>query len=81
MSVISGHGSYHSKCPEVFPMKMISTEDVLQILKQVFGRFGTPKVVVSDNGTQLVSKKIGEFFDEFQIEHRRVALHGPNKTD
>ena len=62
-------------------MKTISTDAVLQILRQVFGRFGIPKVVVSDNGNQLVSKKIDDYFDEFQIEHRRVALYAPKKTN
>ena len=62
-------------------MKTISTEAVLQILRQVFGRFGIPKVVVSNNGTQLVSKKMVEFFGEFQIEHRRGELYAPSKMD
>ena len=53
----------HSKWVEigVTGTDQISSRKTIQILKGWFSRFGYPKVIVSDNGTQFSSKEFEEF--------------------
>lgn len=45
----------HSKWPEVFRTKEITTSFTVNKLREVFARFGLPETIVSDNGTQFTS--------------------------
>lgn len=46
----------YSRWPEVFSMKSTDAVQTEEKLRETFARFGLPRVVVSDNGPQLVSK-------------------------
>ena len=41
---------YYSKYPEVVRMHSTSSIEVINQLKQIFGKHGIPQIVVSDNG-------------------------------
>ena len=49
---------YYSKCPEIYPMKIISGLVAAETLRDVFARLGIPRILVSDNGKQLISKVV-----------------------
>lgn len=51
----------HSKWPEVFPMKKITSFKTIEILRTVFARNGIPEQIVSDNGPQFTSHEFDEF--------------------
>ena len=50
---------YGTRYPEAIPLKKIETEDIAEALLQVFSRVGFPKEVLSDRGTQFISKLMG----------------------
>ncbi|GFV49109.1 uncharacterized protein K02A2.6 [Trichonephila clavipes] len=45
----------HSKWLEVYPMKVTTTKKTNECLRDSFARFGLPRVLVSDNGSQFTS--------------------------
>ena len=46
----------------------------------IFGIFGYPKKIVTDNGSQLCSKAMKLFLDEKKVELETVALYAPNQN-
>ncbi|XP_037930890.1 uncharacterized protein K02A2.6-like [Teleopsis dalmanni] len=60
-----------SKWPEIPEMATISS------LKEIFARFGLPKTIVSDNGTQFVSHQFQQFLAENGINHIRSSPYYP----
>jgi hypothetical protein len=58
-----------SKWPDVFRMKTISAKDTVDTMRILVNRYGIPKEIVSDNGTQLKSKEFRDFCSEFGIKH------------
>ena len=71
---------YYSKWPEVLGVNCISSKTVINKLRSLFSRFGLPKEIVSDNGTQFVSGEVEHFFERLKITHRRVALYAPHQN-
>ena len=47
---------YATRYPEVVPLKNIETETVAKALLDMYSRLGLPEKVLSDLGTQFVSK-------------------------
>ncbi|XP_037931615.1 uncharacterized protein K02A2.6-like [Teleopsis dalmanni] len=50
-----------SKWPEIIQTKSITATQTISSLKEIFARFGLPKTIVSDNGTQFVSHQFQQF--------------------
>ena len=67
----------YSKWPEVLGLTWITSTAIIERLKRVFSRFGLPKILVVNNGTQLCSKQIKDFLASLKIKHRPVALYAP----
>ena len=44
-----------SRWPELYILNRTETKDVIHALDDTFGRFGTPNMLVSDNGPQFKS--------------------------
>ena len=63
----------HSKWPEVFVMKETTATKTIEILRVIFGRFGLPEQVVTDNGPQFVSEDFSHFLKSNGIKHIRCA--------
>ena len=62
-------------------MKNISGEAVAETMRKVFARMGIARTVVSDNGKQLISREVKDLFDALKIEHHKVVLYAPARTD
>lgn len=58
-----------SKWIEVFSMRSITSFKTIQILRNLFARYGLPKQLVSDNGRTFVSKEFNTFMRLNGIEH------------
>lgn len=43
----------HSKWPEVHVMDCTTANKTIQVLRGLFSRYGTPHIIVSDNGPQF----------------------------
>lgn len=59
----------HSKWVEVFKMTSITSSQTILKLRETFARFGLPRLLVSDNGTQFVSREFQFFLTMNGIEH------------
>ena len=44
-----------TKWPDVIEMSSTSSERTIEILRSLFTRYGIPRILVSDNGTQFTS--------------------------
>ncbi|XP_055622875.1 uncharacterized protein K02A2.6-like [Toxorhynchites rutilus septentrionalis] len=69
-----------SKWPEVIPTKSITSAATIAILRQIFSRFGMPEVLVSGNGSQLVSDVFERFCESNGIMHLKTTPFHPQST-
>ncbi|XP_055906626.1 uncharacterized protein K02A2.6-like [Eupeodes corollae] len=66
-----------SKWPEIVVTKSITTQRTLEILSEIFSRFGLPKTIVSDNGTQFKSTQFQQYMAENGIQHLCSSPYNP----
>lgn len=59
----------YSKWLEIFPMHQITSKATIEKLGELFSRFGLPQLIVSDNGTSLVSSEFESFLFKNGIKH------------
>ena len=64
---------YRSRYPVVIPMRTITAEKVIKELRTVFGYFGLPETLTTDNGPQFISTDFLWYLSNNQIRHRRVT--------
>ena len=69
-----------TKWPEVFKCKHPTSTSTIDALRLLFSRFGVPKTIVSDNGTQFTSKEFEEFCKALSIEHLTIAIYHPRSN-
>ncbi|GFQ88129.1 transposon Tf2-9 polyprotein [Trichonephila clavata] len=67
----------HSKWLEVYPMKTTTTKKTIECLRESFARFGLPRVLVSDNGSQFTPYEFQRFMQRNGVKHKTSA---PFKT-
>lgn len=67
----------HSKWLEVIPMKSTTTEKTLEVLRSLFGRYGLPRQLVSDNGPQFTAKEFEECMQANGITHIKSPPYHP----
>ncbi|GBN11788.1 Uncharacterized protein K02A2.6 [Araneus ventricosus] len=70
----------HSKWLEVYPMKVTTTKKTTECLRDSFARFGLPRVLVSDNGSQFTSYVFQRFMQGNGIKHRTSAPFKPSSN-
>ncbi|GAA0175953.1 hypothetical protein LIER_29035 [Lithospermum erythrorhizon] len=68
---------YFTKWVEVKQLNRHDQKGVYQFLKEIFTRFGVPRVLFTDNGTQFTAGKIEDMCWELDIEHRTTSLSYP----
>ena len=67
---------FSARWPEAIPLKRTKTENVAEALFDIFSRLGIPKVVLSDNGRQLISDSMQETMKMLGVEQKLSApLH------
>ena len=65
----------HSKRPEIFMMKLTSTEKSINVVRSVFARNGLCSQIVNDNGPQFVSEAFSNFMKSNGIFHLRSGAY------
>ncbi len=58
---------YYSKFIEMAPIERLDSKTVIKKLEAIFARFGIPRTVFTDNGTQLVSAEMKKFAEDFDF--------------
>ena len=60
---------YYSNYPEIAKLESTTSQQVIQKIKSIFSRHGTPNKVMSDNGPQYSSKEFKEFARKWEFTH------------
>ncbi|KAL2077907.1 hypothetical protein ACEWY4_025592 [Coilia grayii] len=70
----------HSKWPEIFPLTSITSHTIISRLNGLFGRWGLPSAITTDNGAQFTSAEFTEFLALRSIKHIRTAVYYPESN-
>ena len=68
----------YSKWPEVFLMQSSTVCKTIELLRDLFARYGLPELVVSDNGSQFTSEEFSVFMQMNGVKHVRSAPYHPS---
>ena len=71
---------YATKWPEAFPLCNVTTESVMDCLIELTTRLGVPKEVLTDKGTNFVSRTMKKFCDLVGIQQIHTSPYHP-QTD
>lgn len=72
---------YLTKWVEIFPLRNATTKPIVNhLVDDVFTRYGLPSCVVSDNGSQFVSKLFKAVFERLQVKLRYTSLYSPQSN-
>ena len=63
----------HSKWLEVIPVSSTTSSSTIEVLRDLFARFGIPRQIVTDNGAQFVSEEFQAFGRSNSIRHLTSA--------
>ncbi|XP_055613296.1 uncharacterized protein K02A2.6-like [Uranotaenia lowii] len=85
------HAKSHPKTPpqpwpathsswEICTIKSATSSAVIEFLDELFARFGIPSTIVSDNGTQFISKQFKNFCGKNGIQHLRISPYHPQSN-
>ncbi|XP_013174572.1 PREDICTED: uncharacterized protein K02A2.6-like [Papilio xuthus] len=69
-----------SKWIEVFHMTGVSASYLIDRLNELFSRFGIPRQIVTDNGTQFTSKEFEYFNRYYGIQHIFTPPYHPSSN-
>jgi transposase InsO family protein len=61
-------------------MNSITSLATIERLRLLFAAYGLPKILVNDNGPQLVSKEVEDFLSQNGIKHIKTATDKPSST-
>ncbi|KAJ9535750.1 hypothetical protein OSB04_un001096 [Centaurea solstitialis] len=69
---------YVSKWVEAMACHSNDAKTVIKFLqKQNFSRFGTPRALISDEGTHFINKMLEEVLEKYDIRHRVATAYHP----
>ena len=71
---------YYSNFIEVERIHKTTTSGVTKALKAMFARYGSPSVLVSDNGPQFGSTEFATFAKTWRFEHHTSSPHYPQSN-
>ena len=67
----------HSHWPEIFWMRETATTAIINILQDLFSRYGVVVQLTSDNGPQFRSAEFEHFMKLNGVKHVRIAVYHP----
>ena len=69
---------YFTKWPEAIALKSVASQDIeTWMMRDIIPRYGVPNELITDQGSQFVSKSFKEFCDKLGITHRRTSPFHP----
>lgn len=70
-----------SKWVELIPQRKATAEGVVKAFRErILARFGTPKILISDNGSQFTSRVVRKYLDEIGVHHQLTAPYCPQEN-
>ena len=68
----------YSRWSEAFPMKDQDAKSVAKVLfNEIFARYGAPRVLVSDRGTQFMSRLVSALCEMFDVTRHHCSAYHP----
>ena len=72
---------YVSKWVEAIPTRTNDAKVVAKFLRSnIFSRFGTPRALITDNGTHLCNKVIDKVLQKYGVRHRTSLAYHPQSN-
>ena len=71
---------YATKWPEAFALRNVTTETVVHCLVEMTARIGVPKELLSDNGSNFMSKVMKQYCETTGIKQLKISPYHP-QTD
>ena len=72
---------YVSKWVEAIPTSTNDAKVVAQFLRShIFSRFGTPRALITDNGTHFCNKVIDKVLQKYRVRHRTSLAYHPQSN-
>lgn len=71
---------YYSRYKEIKIMKSITSDETVNVLKEIFSRLGIPVSITSDNGRQFISGEFKSFCSEFGIRLYNSIPYWPQQN-
>lgn len=68
---------FSSRYPEAFPMRKVDAPSVCDNLIQLFSRFGLPQQLLSDNGSNFVSRVTEGLLGRLGVHHIKCSPYRP----
>jgi len=69
---------YLTKWTEIFPLRQGKSKEIIKLLEtNVFCRYGLPKIIVTDNAKNLISKNFEDCLSQWRIKHSRIPIYTP----
>lgn len=67
-----------TKWVELHPIREQKTKSIIQVLKdKIILRFGCPRILITDNGSQFRAKDFEKLVNDFNISHQRTPPYSP----
>ena len=70
----------HSKWPEVLVTNSTASQSTIETLHTLFGCYGLPTHLVSDNGSQFISSEFVNFLHSNGVKHIRSVRYHPSSN-
>ncbi|GJX19606.1 reverse transcriptase domain-containing protein [Tanacetum coccineum] len=71
---------YLSKWVEAKAFPTNDARVVVKFLKSLFGRFGTPRAIISDRGTHFYNDKFAKVMSKYGVTHRLATAYHPQRS-
>ncbi len=71
---------YYSSFPEILITKNTMSRIIIPWLNELFGRYGLPDRITTDNGPQFVSEQFETFLAQRDILHIKTAIYSPQEN-
>ena len=69
---------YVSKWVEAVPTRTNDNKVIVKFLKEnIFSRFGTPRAIISDNGSHFYNRDFEALMGKYSINHKLTTLYHP----
>jgi hypothetical protein len=69
-----------SKWPEVLQTRSITTKETISLLRPLFARYGSPEIIVTDNGANFTATDFEAFCASFGVTHLRSPPYHPQSN-
>lgn len=69
-----------SRWTDAYPLPQADTKRILSVLQEFCCRYGWPKIVLTDNGSQFSSKMWKDKLIEWKIIHHTTAIYTPRQN-